>query len=214
MIIKDVMTKNPITILPDASLTEAKALMTKKGISKLPVIDKNNRLVGIVTKNDLQRAAPSDATSLDIFEIGYLLSKLKVSKIMTKDIAAVDENETVEVAARLMADKNIGCVPVVSGSVLVGIVTESDLFSLFIDMFAAKHEGIGVTFIATDKPGQLASFTQKIAADGGNILSLVTRDVKSDVREVTIKASQITLEQMKQIADACGVQVTDIREMK
>lgn len=214
MIVKNVMTKNPVTILPDASVTEAKALMTKKGISKLPVLDKSNKLVGIITKNDLQKASPSDATTLDMYEIGYLLSKLTVAKAMSKNIVAVPETETVEEAARIMADAQIGCVPVMSGNLLVGIVTESDLFNLFIDMFGARNSGVRITFTATDKPGEMAHVTQKIADFGGNIVSLITRDVKSERREITIKTVGVSEEQMKKIADECGVEVTDLRTIE
>ena len=96
MIIRNVMTRNPYIISPESSVTEAKALMSKKNISKLPVVDKSNRLVGIITKNDLAKAGPSNATTLDMFEIGYLLSKLTVSKVMVKDVVTVSENEVVE----------------------------------------------------------------------------------------------------------------------
>ena len=105
MIIRNVMTRNPYIISPESSVTEAKALMSKKNISKLPVVDKSNRLVGIITKNDLAKAGPSDATTLDMFEIGYLLSKLTVSKVMVKDVVTVSENEVVEEAARIMVDR-------------------------------------------------------------------------------------------------------------
>ena len=100
MIVKDVMTKNLIFVYPETSITEAKAIMTKKNISKLPVLDKNNQLVGLITKNDMAKAGPSDATSLDMFEIGYLLSKLTVEKFMTKKVVTVSENEVVEEAAK------------------------------------------------------------------------------------------------------------------
>ena len=105
MIVKDVMTKNLIFVYPETSITEAKAIMTKKNISKLPVLDKNNQLVGLITKNDMAKAGPSDATSLDMFEIGYLLSKLTVEKFMTKKVVTVSENEVVEEAARIMVNK-------------------------------------------------------------------------------------------------------------
>jgi len=112
MLVKDVMTKSPITITPETSVPEAKALMTKQKINKLPVVDKSGALVGIITKNDLLKAAPSDATTLDMFELSYLLNKLTVEKVMHKDVKTVVETETVEEAARLMADYGIGCLPV------------------------------------------------------------------------------------------------------
>lgn len=211
MIVKDVMTKKPITILPDVNVTEAKALMSKHGISKLPVVDKGGKLVGIITKNDLQKVGPSEATTLDMYEIGYLLSKLTVAKAMSKNVVTVSETEVVEEAARIMADKKIGCVPVVNGNLLMGIVTESDLFALFIDMFGARDRGVRMTCVVSDTPGQIAHLSQKIADINGNIISMVTRDVKSDRREITIKIANVSLEQVRKIANECGMDVEDIR---
>jgi len=198
MIVKDVMTRNPVYVSPETTLTEAKALMTKKNINKLPVIDKNDRLAGIITKNDLAKAGPSDATTLDMYEIGYLLSKLTVEKIMTKKVVTVSENEIVEEAARIMVDNQIGCLPVMKDDILIGIVTESDLFHLFTNMFGARHEGVRVTISSADKPGQLAKIAEKIAALNGNIVSVVTDELKEPgVRRLTIKATDITLERMQ-----------------
>ena len=168
MIIKTVMTQNPITVHPETSLTEAKNLMLKHDISKLPVLDKNNKLAGIVTKNDLAKASPSDATTLDVFEIGYLLSKLTVEKVMTKKPVTVDENEIVEEAARLMDSEEVGCLPVMKDGILTGIVTESDLFHLFTQIFDARQPGVRINLAMPDKPGALAQILGKIAYEGGN----------------------------------------------
>lgn len=212
MIVKDVMTKNPVYVSPDTNVTEAKALMVKKGISKLPVLDKDNRLVGIITKNDLLKAGPSEATTLDMFEIGYLLSKLTVSKVMTKKVVTVTENEVVEEAARIMVDNEIGCVPVMKEDLLVGIVTESDLFHLFTDMFGARHNGVRATISTDDKPGQLARIATEIASLKGNIVSVVTREASDPSnRRITLKITGITIKQMKEILTNCAVTVEDIR---
>lgn len=212
MIVKDVMTRNPIYVAPETSLTEAKSIMTRKNISKLPVIDKNDKLVGIITKNDLAKAGPSEATTLDMYEIGYLLSKLTVEKIMTKKVISVAETEVVEEAARIMVDNQIGCVPVVKDDILVGIVTESDLFHLFTDMFGARHNGVRATLSTDDKPGQLAKIAEKIAALKGNIVSVVTRESQEPGdRRITIKATGITMKQMETILAECNNRVEDIR---
>ncbi|MBQ9630933.1 MAG: CBS domain-containing protein [Treponema sp.] len=200
MIVKDFMVRNPETVSPTTTLTEAKAIMTKKNINKLPVIDKNGKLVGIITKNDLAASGPSDATTLDMYEIGYLLSKLTVEKIMTKNVISIAETEVVEEAARIMVDSEIGCLPVISDDVLVGIITESDLFHLFTEMFGARHKGVRATLSASDKPGQLALIVEKIAALRGNIVSVVTFGSKEEgSRHLTIKAEDVTLEQLKSI---------------
>ena len=212
MIIRNVMTRNPYIISPESSVTEAKALMSKKNISKLPVVDKSNRLVGIITKNDLAKAGPSDATTLDMFEIGYLLSKLTVSKVMVKDVVTVSENEVVEEAARIMVNRQIGCIPVVENDVLVGIVTESDLFHLFTDMFCAGKKGVRAALVLDDKPGQFLHITEEIARLNGNIVSLVTQELEDKTKRlITVKATGITIEQFKEILSKIQLTADDIR---
>ena len=176
MIISRVMTRNPIFVHPDLSVNEARALMDKEKIGRLPVLDKHNDLVGIVTKRDMLKAGPSPATSLDMYEISYLLSKLKVEKIMEKKVITVDENEVVEEAARIMVDNDISCLPVMKGSLLVGIITGKDLFSVFIDAFGVRHSGVRITLSMTERPGQLAKVSGAIAEKGGNIVSFVSSE--------------------------------------
>ncbi len=212
MILKSVMTKEPICVNQDASLTEARSLMTKNKISKLPVLDKSNKLVGIITKNDLNKASPSEATTLDMYEIGYLLSKLTVSKVMSKNVISVTENETVEEAARIMVDNQIGCIPIMNGEMITGIVTESDLFHLFTDMFGARQSGIRATLCMDDKPGMIAAISAEIADLKGNIISLVTRDAQEEnKRKVTIKVTGISEPEFNVILKKLGIAVEDIR---
>jgi len=214
MLVKDIMVKNPITIAPEASVLEAKDLMTKNGINKLPVLDKNGALVGIITRNDLMKSSPSDATTLDMFELGYLLSKLTVEKTMSRSVKTVCESDTVEEAARLMSDYSVGCLPVLRGNILVGIVTESDVFASFIRMFNTRASGVRATVIMTEEPGQLAKFTAAIADKGGNIVSIVSSDVDStNHRMVTVKAASIGIDDFKKIITDCGAAVDDIRNV-
>ena len=212
MLVKNVMTKNPVTISPESSITEARALMNKKNIGKLPVIDKNNKLVGILTKNDMAKAAPSDATTLDMFEIGYILSKITVEKVMAKNVITVPDTEVVENAAKIMVDNGIGCVPVVSGDLVVGIITESDLFGLFTDMFGARDEGVRFILTLDDKPGQVAKLINEIAEADGNLVSLVTRELKENgKRRLTVKVQGISEAKLKEILSKLGLVADDIR---
>lgn len=212
MIVKNVMAKNPVCIAPEASVTDAKALMNKHKIGKLPVVDKANRLVGILTKNDLSKAGPSEATTLDMFEIGYLLSKLTVSKVMNKNVITVAENETVEECARIMVDNQIGCVPVMDGNVLVGIITESDLFNLFTDMFGARESGVRASLKMEDKPGAIANLAEEIARQNGNIISIVTRECQDkENRKVTVKVTGLSVSQFEEILDKIGIKAEDLR---
>lgn len=214
MIIRDVMIKNPICVTESTSVTEAKQIMNSKKISKLPVLDSSKRLVGIITKNDIVKVSPSQATTLDMYEISSLLSKLTCGKFMTKKVITVQETEVVEEAARILADKNIGCLPVVKDDVVVGIITESDLFQLFVSMFGARESGVRVNFSMEDKPGQLEKVLAEFAAANGNIVSLVTRESEeSGKRRVTIKVSGLELDFVKQVLSNLGAEIIDLRQV-
>lgn len=212
MIVANVMTKNPVFVSPEMSVNDARALMTREKISKLPVLDKNNRLIGIITKKDLIKAGPSAATTLDMYEISYLLSKLKVEKVMEKNVLTVQQSEVVEEAARIMADSSVGCLPVMKGDLLVGIITETDLFRSFINMFGARHEGVRATFQLEEKPGMLANLSRAIADKNGNIVAMITFEGDDmSKKRCTCKASGISKETMEEILAATDAEIEDIR---
>ncbi len=212
MIIANVMTRNPIFVSPDMSVNDARALMTREKIGKLPVLDKNNRLVGIVTKKDLVKAGPSAATSLDMYEISYLLSKLKVETVMERNVLTVQQTEVVEEAARIMADSQVGCLPVMKGELLVGIITETDLFRTFVDMFGARHDGIRATFQVEEKPGMIAHVSKAIADANGNIVSLVTFDGDDmSQRRCTVKVTGVERSTFEEILRNSTLEIEDIR---
>lgn len=125
--VRDWMTSNPITIVPKTTLPDAHKLMKESKIRRLPVVE-GGRLVGIVTLGDVREAQPSDATTLSIFELNYLLSKLTVDKIMTREPLTIAPQATIREAARLMLEHKIGGLPVLEGGRVVGIITESDIF--------------------------------------------------------------------------------------
>ncbi len=131
-LVKDWMTPDVVTIYPDTTLPQAHRLMTEKGIRRLPVM-KNGRLVGIITRGDIREAEPSDATSLSIWELNYLLATLKVKEIMTPNPITVSQEATISEAAQVMLNNKISGLPVVDGSgKVVGIITESDIFRLVV----------------------------------------------------------------------------------
>lgn len=174
MLVGERMTPRPITVHEDTSLPEALELMRREKIRRLPVLDKHGRLVGIVTELDLLRASPSPATTLSIYEIPYLLSKVKMRDIMSREVITVTEETPIEEAARIMADNKIGGLPVMRDDKLVGIITETDIFKLMLELFGARQSGIRVTLSVPEEKGVLARVTGKIAEMGGNILSLGT----------------------------------------
>ncbi len=136
-LVKDWMTSKVITITPETSLPDAHRLMDDHNIRRLPV-EQHGRLVGIVTRGDVRGAEPSDASSLNIWEMNYLLSKLTIDKIMTKNPITIGPEATIEQAARLMLEEKVSGLPVVDdqGSI-VGIITESDIFRLVVKTWHA-----------------------------------------------------------------------------
>ncbi|MGL4985542.1 MAG: CBS domain-containing protein [Treponemataceae bacterium] len=212
MIVSKFMTRNPIYVHPETSINDAKALMTKHQISKLPVLDQADRLIGIITKQDLVNAAPSAATTLDMYEISYLLSKLTVKKIMKKNVFTVKEDEVIEEAALKMADEKVGCLPVLKEDLLVGIITESDVFHAFIDMLGARHEGVRITMILDEKPGQLSKITKAVADLGGNFVSLVTGEGDNlSKRRCSSKITKLSFDQVKKLLSDLEIEIEDIR---
>ncbi|MDR2658381.1 MAG: CBS and ACT domain-containing protein [Spirochaetaceae bacterium] len=212
MIVSRVMTKNPIYTHTDATMSEARSLMDKEKISHLPVLDKENRLAGIATKKDMLKAGPSSATGLDMYEISYLLSKLTVDKVMTKPVITTVENEVVEEAARMMADNNISCLPVMRDKLLVGIVTVKDLFQSFINAFGARHIGVRVSFVMQEKPGQLAKLCTAIAEKTGNIVSFVTQE-GDYLYELggTMKITGLDIDEVAAIFKSNQAEILDLR---
>jgi acetoin utilization protein AcuB len=166
------MTHPAITIRPKTSLDEALSLMAREHVRRLPVVDDSGNLIGIVTELDLMKASPSGATSLSVWEIKSLLSSYPIEKIMSRDVITVLEDMPLEEAARMMADKQIGGMPVVRGSSVVGIITETDIFKAFLEVLGAREAGLRLTIEMEKSPGILASITKAIFDLGGNILSL------------------------------------------
>jgi acetoin utilization protein AcuB len=144
MRIRDMMTKNPITVESEALVWDAQKIMKENNIRRLPVVDKG-KLVGIITKHDLLEASPSPATSLSIFELNYLLSKMKVKDIMKKNYVTITPDTPFEEALRLGQEKKIGSFPVVDNGKLVGITTESDIIRFLTRVLGLKEEGSRIT---------------------------------------------------------------------
>lgn len=140
-LVRDWMTPDPICALPDLPLPEAHKLLDEHHIRRLPVVDKHDRLVGIVTQGDIRGAEPSGATSLSIFELNYLLSRLTLDRIMTKNPVTITPDTTIGDAARLMLDRKIAGLPVVDKGRVVGILTESDIFRLVVWMWEKEQQG-------------------------------------------------------------------------
>jgi acetoin utilization protein AcuB len=213
MLVKERMTRNPITIRPDMPVTEAQALLKREHIHHLPVLDKDDRLVGIVAEKDLLYASPSPATTLSVYEMTSLLSKLKVEKVMTTKLITVTEDVPIEEAARVMADSSIGGLPVMRGRVLVGIITESDLFRVFIELFGARQKGVRLSLRVPNEKGSLAKITAAITAAGGNIIAMGTFLGEDPTRGLcTVKVDSIGRDALLAAVKPHALAIDDVRE--
>jgi acetoin utilization protein AcuB len=215
MLIDERMSKPVITAHADLPVQDALALMHSEKIRRLPVIDPQGHLVGIVSERDLLHASPSDATSLSMWELNYLLSKLKISDIMTKEVITISSDTPLEEAARIMADNKIGGLPVTHAGKVVGMITETDVFKSFLEIMGARDPGVRVTALVRDAPGELAKVSSTIHKLGGNILACGTFLGKSvENRELTIKVSGLDLETIRSQLEPLVEEITDIREVK
>jgi acetoin utilization protein AcuB len=172
MLVKDRMTPDPKTVSPDASHPEALRMLRKEKFRYLPVVDKAGKVVGMVTETDLLHAAPSSATSLSVFEMNYLLANLKIHEVMSSPAITIPEDTPVETAAKIMIDKEIGCLPVMRGDKLVGVITETDIFKTFVEILGGGEKVLRVTLRSPDVKGELARLTGVIAGLGGNLHSI------------------------------------------
>lgn len=211
MLVGQRMSRPVITVNPDLSITEALNLLKREKIRRAPVVSKG-KLVGIVTTADIMNASPSQATSLSIWEINYLLSKVTVKDVMTKEVLTVPEDMPIEEAARLMADTKIGGLPVMRGEQIVGMITETDLFKIFLEMMAAREVGVRVSFLVPNQAGELAKVSKLVYKSGGNILSLGTFAGESPSNVlVAMKVDGIELEALRNLLEPITVEIQDIR---
>lgn len=212
MLVGERMTHRPITVSDDTSVDKALQLMHSEKIRRLPVINKQGKLVGIVSELDLLQVSPSPATTLSIYEIPYLLSRIKVRDIMTKDVITVTENTTLEEAARIMADNKIGGLPVMHDDKLVGIITETDLFKIFLELLGAREEGVRLSILVPNEKGRLAQIAGKVAQLGGNILALGTIMGEDPTnRLLTIKVADVPEEELVAAMRELNLEILDAR---
>lgn len=213
MLVQDRMSRHPITIRPDVSLHDALRIMRENKVRRLPVLNEKGKLVGIVSEKDLLYASPSPATSLSVYEMNYLISKITIEELMSREVITVCEDCPLEEAARIMADNGIGGLPVMRGDQLVGMITESDLFKVFLELLGARTWGLRVTIKVPEGKGVLARLTQALADHGANIVSLGTfwGDDPTN-REIAFKVQGIDRQAMDEILPQIGAELLDIRE--
>ncbi|MBI4790174.1 MAG: CBS domain-containing protein [Chloroflexi bacterium] len=214
MLVRSRMTANPVVVHPETSFEDALQLLREKKIRRLPVVDKQGNLVGIVVEKDLLYASPSPATSLSVFEVHYLLSKLQVKDVMTKRVITVGEDCPLEEAARIMVDHKIGSLPILRDRQVVGIVTETDIFRIMAEALGGREKGVRIAMRIPEVKGELAKIASNIAELGGNIVSVATF-VASDAqhREITMKVQGVQRDALVGAVEKAGAQIIDAREI-
>ena len=211
MLVGERMKHPVITVPPDLPIVDALNLMKRERIRRTPVV-KDGKIAGIVSDKDLLNASPSPATSLSVWEMNYLLSKIQVKDVMTKKVFSVSEDTPIEEAARIMADNKIGGLPVMRGDHVVGIITETDLFKIFLELMGAREAGVRVSALIHEQRGQLARLTQAIANAGGNILAFGQFSGEdTSNRLITFKVGGLDQAQVRSLVEPIVERLMDIR---
>lgn len=215
MLVRERMTSPAVTITPETPFQEALKLMRDKKFRRLPVVDSAGKIVGIVSERDMLHASPSPATSLSVWEVNYLLWKLKISDIMTHNVLTLNQDTPIEDAANLMVTHKIGGVPVIDDSgKVVGVITETDIFRAFVEMLGGGEHGLRLTVQVPAGSGTLAKLASKIAEQGGLILSVGSMDRETDgAREVIVKVKGVTKDKLIPALESIGDHVVDAREV-
>lgn len=213
MIIERRMTRNPVTCTPDMSIQDASDLMKREHVHRLPVLDRNGKLIGVVSEKDILKAQPSPASTLSAYESSYLLSKLTVKKIMSRTPVTVSKDTPIEDAAALMVDHDLSCLPVLEGDKLVGIVSKSDLFKMLLEIFGSRISGTTLTFLVRDRKGILAEIMSKISE---HELDLITCSCFAGTapgnRFISIKVANVTGSELVDIIKPYAIEIMDIEE--
>jgi acetoin utilization protein AcuB len=215
MFVRDRMSSPAVTITPDISLQDALKLMHERQFRRLPVVDDRDELIGIVSERDLLYASPPPAALLGGQGLDDLLSGLLVEEIMTEEVIAATPDAFIEEAARLMADNKIGGLPVVDeDNHVVGVITETDVFRAFIDIYGAGHSGLYLMLEVPDRKGVVVELSRAIFDWGGNIVSVSSfyDDPRGD-HKLIIKGHDINKDQVVDVLESLGYHVIDVHEL-
>ena len=214
MLIRELMVPSPAVLTPHMTMPDALQLMREKAVHRMPVVDPHGNLVGIISETDLHNVAPSPATTLSFWEIPALLAKITIQSVMVKDVATVTEDTPVEDAARIMADRNIGCLPVMKGKALVGMVNQSDLFRAVMELMGGRRKGIRLWLNTGAEKGIVAKITAAIAGTGGDIVGMGLMeiiDARGERGEITIKVQGVPQDTLQLALKPVVIEFLDVR---
>ncbi len=215
MLVRDRMNSPVVTATPDMPFQDALKLMQDRQFKRLPVVDKKGKLIGIVAERDLLYASASPATSLSVWELNYLLSKIDIQQLMTKKVTTTTPDTVIEYAAHLMRKERVGGLPVVDDKHRpVGIITETDIFKTLVEMFGGGQSGLRLTLEIPHKKGVLAKLSQAIFELGGNFVSVGSFNLDApDNYGLVMKVQDVSRDQLVDTLEALGDHVIDAREM-
>jgi acetoin utilization protein AcuB len=215
MFVRDRMSSPAVTITPDTPLQTALNLMHKHRFRRLPVVDEKGRLVGLVSERDLLYASPPPATLLSGLGLNHLLTELRVDEIMTRNVLTATPDTFVEDAARLMVENKVGGLPVVDeDNQVVGVITETDVFRVFIELYRAGHAGLYLTLKAPDRAGLMVELSKAVLGLGGYIVGLSSSyDEATGHYRLVIKGQEIDKERIVALLASLGYHVIEACEV-
>ena len=209
MFVKDKMTRDPYTIQVSASINTLIGLMRDKKLRKVPVLD-GEKLVGIVTDRDIERVSPSKATSLSVYEINYLLSKITVADAMVSDVITCSPDDYIEDAALVMRENRINSLLVMENDKLIGIVTDSDLFDALIDMMGGRTKGNKFVMRVPNQPGVMTKIGSITAAEGTNITHFTMTQSGEDAMLYVITDPNDDVQKTREALEAEGFEIENL----
>jgi len=198
MKIKSFMIPDPITIAESASIEDAIELMKRNSIRHLPVVSEGKMLKGFVTLADLR-------TGL----IPSMLAGLTLADLMIKDPVIVDPDSDIELAAQLIYKYKIGGIPVVRKGKLVGIITESDLLRVFIDMMGILNASSRIDVVVGTQPGSFNRAAQIVQNNGGEIISVGIIGERAKKRTYHFRLSPCRTAPIREALEKDGFRVMD-----
>jgi acetoin utilization protein AcuB len=200
MLVKNWMHPKIETIEAEDSMEKAIKLM-KQNEGRLLPVTRQGRLVGVVTDRDLKRASASEATSLEVHELFYLLSKIKVASIMSSPAISVPPDFTVEETAAVLLRRRISGVPVVDEGRIVGVITQAEVNRLLVTLTGVGQQGLQLAFLAPDQPGSIKQLTDEIRAFDGRLLSILSSydRVPEGFRKIYIRAYNLDRDRLPEL---------------
>ena len=212
MYIKDHMTKNPITIAPDTTVSKALDIMAANKFHRLPVVNAAGELIGLITEGLISDSSGEKTTSLSIYELNYLLSRTRVKDIMIKDVVTVSPDAFLEEAAQLLADNGIGVLPVLDDSrKVIGILTDKDVFTALTEIMGYRNQGTRFVIACEDKPGTFLKVCELFYKENANMENIAIYRTEERGVEVVVKATgEVSVETMTNVIRDAGYEVRNV----